>query len=131
MGIDLVHMWSIDITTPQDQRGRHVALILEEHPLEHGTGGDDPRLTSAGVHPEQIQLRRDDFGGFLGVGCGSGSAAVDVGGEVVDFFAVFVGYFCASCGAGVGSEDHAVFEGEAYDRGSGFGGLWEVTVSAG
>jgi len=40
----------------------------------------------------------------------------------VDFFAVFVGYGCVVCGAGVCAEDDAVFVDEAYDCGAGFGG---------
>ena len=40
----------------------------------------------------------------------------------MDFFAVFVGDGGVVCGAGVCSEDNAVFVDEAYDCGAGFGG---------
>jgi len=76
-------------------------------------------------------LGGDDLGGFLGIRGGSRSAAVDVGGEVVDFFTVFVGDFGAPRGARVGSEDDAAFECEADDCGSRFGGLGEVGVGGG
>lgn len=73
-------------------------------------------------------MRRDELRRFFSVGGGTRPAAVNVGGEVVDFFAVFVGYFITCGGAGVGSENDAVFENDSDDCGSSFEVFWGLEV---
>ena len=41
------------------------------------------------IHPQEIELGANNLSGLFGIGGGTSSAAKDVGGEVVDFFAVF------------------------------------------
>ncbi len=125
MRIDLVQVRSVHVAPPQDQRGAHVPLIPEEHPLEQRARRDHPALRVAGVHPEQLHLAGDELGRLLGVGGGAGAAAVDVGGDVVDFEAVLVGDGGVVGGARVGAEDDAVGVDEADDGGAGFGGEGE------
>lgn len=87
-----------------------------------------------GVETQQLHLGGDGIGGLFGVGGRTGPAAVDVGGYVVDFFAVFVGDGRVVCGAGVCPEDYAVAVDEAYDCGACFEGFgefgWDARVGA-
>ena len=124
--VDLVHVRSGGIDAAQDESGGDVALVTEQHALEHGTGGNDAALGSPHVHPEELELARYELGGLLGVGGGAGPAAVDVGGEVVDLLAVLVGHLRAAGGPGVGAKDDAVLVDEADDGGARLGGHGEV-----
>ena len=126
VGVDLVHVRSGGVDAAQNEGGGDVALITEQHALEHGTRGDDAALRSAHVHPEELELARYELGGLLGVGGGAGAAAVDVGGEVVDLLAVLVGHLRAAGGPGVGAKDDAVLVDEADDGGARLGGHGEV-----
>lgn len=111
MGINLINMGTVDITPTQHQRRGNMSLIFIKHPLEHRTCRNYSGLRPSRIHPQEIELGANNLSGLFGIGGGTSSAAKDVGGEVVDFFAVFVGYFCPSCGAGVCSEDYATFVG--------------------
>mmetsp|Transcript_1710 Transcript_1710/g.3257 ORF Transcript_1710/g.3257 Transcript_1710/m.3257 type:complete len:285 (+) Transcript_1710:352-1206(+) len=122
MRINLIQMRSVHVAPPQHQRGAHVPLIPEQHPLEQRARRDHPALRVARVHAEQLHLTGDELRGLLGVGGGAGPAAVDVGGDVVDFEAVLVGDGGVVGGARVGAEDDAVGVDEADDGGAGFGG---------
>ena len=75
---------------------------------------------TVGIQSEQLHLRRDGIGRLFGVGGRAGATAVNVGGDVVDFFAVLVGDGGVVGGAGVGSEDDAVGVDEADDGGACF-----------
>ena len=126
MRVDLEHMRSGGIDATQDESGGDLALVTEQHALEHGTGGDDAALGSPHVHPEELELARYQLGGLLGIGGGAGPAAVDVGGKVVDLLAVLVGHLRAAGGPGVGAKDDAVLVDEADDGGARLGGHGEV-----
>lgn len=67
----------------------------------------------------------DGIGGLFGISGGSGSAAVNVGGDVMDFFTIFVGYGGVVGGAGIGSQYYSVAVDEANDGGAGFEGFRE------
>jgi hypothetical protein len=77
------------------------------------------------IEPQQLHLGRDGIGRLFGIGGSAGTAAVDVGGYVMDFLAIFVGDGGVVGGAGVGAENYAVFVDEAYDCGAGFEGFGE------
>ena len=52
----------------------------------------------------QLELGGDEGGGELGVGGGAGAGAPDLRRDVVQLFAVLVGYYGTRGGAGVGSD---------------------------
>jgi len=64
-----------------------VALVAEEVLLEHGHAGDDAG-GAAGGEGVQFEVGGDQGGGEFGVGGGAGAGAPDLGGDVVEFFAV-------------------------------------------
>lgn len=67
-----------------------VALVSEEVLLEHGHACHDAGLAACG-EGVQLQLRGDERGGEFGIGCGSGSGAPDLGGDIVKLLAVLEG----------------------------------------
>ena len=64
-----------------------VALVAEEMLLQHCHDGDDAGFTAGGEAVE-FEVGGDEGGGEFGVGCGAGAGAPDLGGDVVEFFAV-------------------------------------------
>lgn len=84
---------------------------LEKVTLQQGHGGDDARGGASGV-AVQLQLAGHHARHVLCVGRRTGAAAVDVGGDEVDFLAVFVGHRGARGGARVGAQHHAVLQGQ-------------------
>lgn len=78
------------VDTGNDQVCTDVALVAEEMLLEQGHGGDDARL-AAGAEGVQLEVGRDDGGGELGVGGGSGTCTPDVRGDIVQLLAVLRG----------------------------------------
>lgn len=80
VGVDLKHVRSGGIDATQNEGGGNMALITEQHALEHGASRDDPTLDSAHVHPEELELAGNQLRGLLGICRRTGTAAVDVGG---------------------------------------------------
>lgn len=93
----------MDVAPSQDEGGGNVSLISKEHSFEEGARRDYSTGFGGAVETQEFHLGCDGFGGFFRVGGGAGSAAVNVGCDVVDFVAVFVGYGGVVCGACVGS----------------------------
>lgn len=91
------------INTSNNKVRSNVALVLEEVLLEHCHAGDDAGL-AAGGQGVQLELGTDDGGGEFGVGCGTGAGAPNLGGDVVQLFAVLVGDDGAGGGSGVGGD---------------------------
>mmetsp|Transcript_11888 Transcript_11888/g.20650 ORF Transcript_11888/g.20650 Transcript_11888/m.20650 type:complete len:200 (+) Transcript_11888:589-1188(+) len=125
MRIDLIEMRSIHIASPEHQRRRDVPLITKEHSLQQRARRDQAGLSIARIHPQQFHLTRNEFRRLFGIGGGTRAAAVNVGCDVMNLFAIFVGDGGVVRGTGVGAEDDAVFVDEADDGGSGFGGEGE------
>ena len=72
-----------------DEIGADVALVAEEVLFEHCHAGDDARL-AAGGEGVQLEVGGDEGCCEFGVGGGAGAGTPDVGGDVVEFFAVLV-----------------------------------------
>ena len=78
-----------------------VALVPEQVLLEHRHARHDARLAAC-RQAVQLELRRDERCGELGVcGC-AGACAPDLRCDVVQLFAVLVGYDWSGCGSRVG-----------------------------
>ena len=75
------------VAAGDDEVGADVALVAEEVLLEHGHAGDDTGF-AAGGEGVQFEVGGDEGGGEFGVGGGAGAGAPDLGGDVVEFFAV-------------------------------------------
>lgn len=86
-----------------------MALVAKKHPFQQGARRDDSGLSSPGIHSEQFHLTRDELRGLFRVGGRACAAAVNVGRDVVYFFAVFVGDCGVVGGSGVCPEDDSVF----------------------
>jgi hypothetical protein len=87
VGVDGEEVGARGVDARDDQVGADVALVAEQVLLQHGHGGHDARL-AAGAEGVQLEVRRDDGGGELGVGGGTGTRAPDVRGDVVQLLAV-------------------------------------------
>lgn len=120
MGVYLVHVGPVDVASSEDKGSRNVALVLEEHALEEGAGGDDAGL-GLGGHSEELELGGDELGGLLSVCSSSSTAAVNIGSHVVDLFAVLVAHRGVAGSAGVRTEDNATLENCTNNSGSGLG----------
>mmetsp|Transcript_15077 Transcript_15077/g.24985 ORF Transcript_15077/g.24985 Transcript_15077/m.24985 type:complete len:255 (-) Transcript_15077:150-914(-) len=127
--IDLVDMRSIDIAATKDESRRDVSLVPKKHTLEQSARRHDTALTVR-LHAKQLEATGNNLGCFFRVGSSTSSAAVHVGSEVVDLFAVLLGDFAASSGASVSSQDDAILEDEAHNGGSSFGSLRKVGRSS-
>ena len=103
MRINLIKVGTVDVAPSQNECGGNVSLIPKEHSFEEGAGRDYATGGGGAVETQEFHLGCDGFGGFFCVGGRAGSAAVNVGCDVVDFVAVFVCYGGVVCGAGVGS----------------------------
>ena len=64
-----------------------VALVSEQVLFEHGHDGDDARFAAC-AEGVQLEVGGDEGGGEFGVGGCAGAGAPDLGGDVVEFFAV-------------------------------------------
>eukprot|EP00956_Cyclotella_meneghiniana_P038111 scaffold148909_cov55-Cyclotella_meneghiniana.AAC.2 len=73
-----------------------------------------PPIHGPDTETASVSTGRYGVGGLFGVGGGTGTAAVDIGCDVMDFFAVFIGHGGIVRGAGVGSQ---------YDAFGGDGGI--------
>jgi hypothetical protein len=108
-----------DVVPAHDEVGTQVALVPIE---EVGGGGDvgaDPGLATR-VESLQFQVGGHEEVDELGVcGC-SGSAGVDVGGDVVDLLTIFLDYDGAASGPGVRSQHHSSVVLDSHDGGSCF-----------
>jgi hypothetical protein len=58
----------------------------------------------------QFELGADHVGGEFGVGGGTSSTAVNVGGDVVDFLAILVGNDGALCGSRIRTQNNPVLQ---------------------
>lgn len=90
MGVHGKEVRARGVAAGDDEVGANVALVAEEVLLEQGHAGDDAGL-AAGGEGVQLELGGDEGGGELGVGGGAGAGAPDLGGDVVELFAVLVG----------------------------------------
>ena len=72
-----------------------MALVAEEVLFEHGHAGGHARF-AAGGKGVQFEVGGDEGGGEFGVGGRAGAGAPDLGGDVVEFFAVLVITLCVS-----------------------------------
>lgn len=90
MGVDGEEVGTSRIAAGDDEVRADVALVAEEVLLEHRHAGNDAGL-AAGGHGVQLELRRDEGGGELGVGGRSSSGTPDLGSDVMELLAVLVG----------------------------------------
>ena len=111
---DGVELGAVQIEAAEHERSANLALVSEQHLLEHGHGGVDA-AGAAGQQAVQSKFGRDEGGGELCVGGRAGSAAVHVRGEVVDLLAVLVGHDGALCRARVCAQHQAVLVDQADD----------------
>ena len=96
-----------DVVSADDEVGSQMTLI----PVEEGGGRGDVAADSglpAGVEPLEFKIGGHEEVDELGIGCGSGSACVDIGGNVVYFLAVLFNDDGSSGGPGIGSKDDSV-----------------------
>lgn len=102
VGVDGEEVGARGVAAGDDEVGANVALVAEEVLLEHRHAGDDAGLAACreGV---QLELRGDERRRELGVGGRAGAGAPDLGGDVVQLLAVFVGDDWAGCGSCIGS----------------------------
>ena len=77
-----------------------VPLVAEEVLLQHGHAGDDARL-AAGGERMQFEIRGDEGGCELSVSGCAGAGAPDLGSDVMELLAIFVGDDGAGGCAGV------------------------------
>ena len=75
------------ITAGDDEVSADVALVAEEVLFEHGHDGDDAGF-AAGGEGVQLEVGGDEGRGEFRVGGCAGAGAPDLGGDVVEFFAV-------------------------------------------
>ena len=75
------------VDTRDDKVGANMALIAEKVLLKHRHAGHDARLTACGEGVE-FEIRGDDGGCEFGVGGCTRSCTPDVGGDVMEFFAI-------------------------------------------
>lgn len=85
----------------------------------HRDEGADSGFPSV-VQPLQLEGGRHEHGDELGISGCACSTAVNVGGDVVDFLAVFLDNDGATCGPGVGSQHYSSIILDTYDSGSCF-----------
>lgn len=108
-----------DIEPSYDQVSAQLALV----PVEEARGGGDVRADSglsAGVESLEFEVGRHEKIDKLSVCSCSGSAGVDVGSDVVNFFAIFFNYNRTSSGSGICSKDYTSIEFDSDDGGSCF-----------
>lgn len=89
-----------------------MTLVSEEMALEEGHGSDDSTFTASGIAVE-FQLGRDHSCDVFCVCGGSCTAAVDVGSDEMNFFAIFVGHGGPRSGAGICTENNAILQVES------------------
>ena len=75
------------IAAGYDEVRADVALVAEEVLFQHRHDRDDARFAACGKGV-QFEVRGNEGGGEFGVGCCAGARAPDLGGDVVEFFAV-------------------------------------------
>jgi hypothetical protein len=90
VGVHGEEMRACGVDARDDEVGADVALVPEQVLLQHGHAGYDAGL-AAGGEGVQFEVRRDDGRRELRVCGGSRAGAPDVGGDVVEFFAVLRG----------------------------------------
>lgn len=100
VGVDGEEVGARGVAAGDDEVGADVALVAEQVLLEEGHAGDDAGL-AARREGVQLELRRDERRGELGVGGGAGPRTPDLGGDVVKLLAVLVGDDGAGRGSGV------------------------------
>jgi len=87
MGVDGKEVGASGITASDDEIGTNVALVSEEVLLEHSHAGNDARFAARG-QGVQFEVGGDEGSGKFRVGGCAGASAPDVGGDVMEFFAV-------------------------------------------
>ena len=75
------------VTPSDDEVGADVALVAVEVLFQHCHDGDDAGFAAGGEGVE-FEVGGDEGGGEFGIGGGAGARAPDLGGDVVEFFAV-------------------------------------------
>ena len=125
VGVDLVDSGSVEVTATEDERRGNVSLVAEQASLQERTGGGNTGGT-VGVHAQEFELRRDHLSHHFRVGSGPRTAAIHVGGEVMNLFAILFGNFRAGSGTGIGPQDHTVLVHDADDGSSCLFGLREM-----
>jgi len=78
------------VAAGDDEVGADVALVAEEVLLEHGHAGDDAG-GAAGGEGVKFEVGGDEGRGEFGVSGRAGAGTPDLGGDVVEFFAVLEG----------------------------------------
>ena len=87
MRVDGEEVVARGVAAGDDEVCADVALVAEEVLFQHRHDGDDARF-AAGGEGVQFKVGADQGGGELSI-CGrAGAGAPDVGGDVVEFFAV-------------------------------------------
>ncbi len=116
--MDLVDAGPVNVAAPKDESGTDVSLVLEEPSFQQSTCGHDSRLRM-GVHAQQFELAGDELRDHFRVGGGSGTAAVHVGCQVVDLFAILFGNLGSARRTGIGTENNSVLVDNTNNGGSG------------
>ena len=117
MGADLVEVGARGVDAAEDEVGADVALVPEEHLLQHAVGRAHAHLPPR-VQPEQLQLRLHHGRRLVAVGRRPRAGAVHVGRHLVQLLAVLVGDDGAARRPRVGAEHNAVLEYDATDGGA-------------
>lgn len=78
MGVHGKQVGSSGVNSGDHQIRSNMTLVSEEMLFEEGHTSDDAGL-STGREGVQLELRRDEGGGKLGIGRGTGTSAPDLG----------------------------------------------------
>lgn len=89
VGVHGEEAYARGVDAGDDEVRADVALVAEEVLLEHRHDGHDAGF-AAGGEGVQFEVGGDEGGGEFGVGGCAGARAPDLGGDVVEFFAVLV-----------------------------------------
>lgn len=111
MRINGIEMWPSSINSSQDQGSTNLSLMSEEILLEHGHGCGKSNLTPA-IESVEFKLGTDQVRGKFGVSSCTGTTAINVGGNVVNLFTVFVCDNGALCCTSISTENDSVLSDE-------------------
>jgi len=128
--VNLVHVRTLDVAASEHEGRADVALVVVEEAFEVGAGRDDAALFAVLLQAQEIQIAAHHVGGFFRVGGRSGAAAVNVGRQQVNLFAILLGDFGAPRGAGIRAEHDAPRKGQSGNGGPRLSGVREVVDNA-
>ena len=108
-----------DVESPHYQVSTKIPSVSMQHRSSRSYVGTHSGL-SVGVEALEFEIGRHEEVDELGVCCGSCSTGIDVGSNIVYFFAIFLYNNGSSSGSGIGCEYDTSIEFTSYNGGSCF-----------